>query len=132
MSMLFSKYSEIIFEEVMSVNALHKILALLWEKGIDEKEFCLSIGINKSAVTDWKKGKTASYKKHLPKIADFFSLPLAYFTDDKKPAAPEGERPALTEEERKRGEVHDLIAGIPPDKLDKVIAILHAAIDAVK
>jgi hypothetical protein len=38
--------------------ALHKILDLIWQRKVDEKDFCEAIEINKSAVTDWKKKKT--------------------------------------------------------------------------
>jgi len=59
---------------------LHKILSLLWEKGESEIDFCNALGINKSAVTDWKKGKTKSYRKHLPAIAEHFGVNLDSIT----------------------------------------------------
>lgn len=60
---------------------LAKILDLIWKSGVGEKDFCLSIGINKSAVTDWKKGKTASYKKYIADIAAYFGVDESYFTN---------------------------------------------------
>lgn len=63
------------------MEVLHKILDLMWKTGVSEIDFCTAIGINKSAVTDWKKGKTKSYQKHLQKIADYFNVPIEYFED---------------------------------------------------
>jgi transcriptional regulator with XRE-family HTH domain len=56
-------------------------MSLLWEKNIGEVEFCKTIGINKSAITDWKRGKTKSYEKHIKKIADFFNMPESFFSN---------------------------------------------------
>ena len=60
---------------------LHKIMDLLWTLNIKEQEFCRAIGINKSAVTDWKTGKTKSYKRHLPKIAAYLQTTTSYLTE---------------------------------------------------
>jgi transcriptional regulator with XRE-family HTH domain len=56
-------------------------MSLLWENNIGEVEFCEMIGINKSAVTDWKRGKTKSYEKHIRKISDYFNMPESYFSN---------------------------------------------------
>lgn len=60
------------------MNTLHKILDLMWEKGISEAHLCKAAGINKSAVTDWKKGKTKSYLKHISKIAEVLNVSEDY------------------------------------------------------
>lgn len=102
MSTVFSKYSEYVYlyKKTTSFlvrcqkgrsadlqysemdNMLHKILDLLWKNNINEIDFCNAIGINKSAVTDWKKGKTASYKRHLSAIAEFLNVTTEYLTAD--------------------------------------------------
>jgi repressor LexA len=60
------------------MDTLYKILDLMWKCGISDIDFCNATGINKSAVTDWKKGKTKSYKKYLPQIASFFNVSVDY------------------------------------------------------
>ncbi len=60
------------------MDTLYKILDLLWKSGLSETEFCQKAGINRSAVTDWKKGKTKSYKKHLSKIAEVLDTDVEY------------------------------------------------------
>ena len=79
------------------MDTLHKILQLMWDKGISDMELCRSAGINKSAVTDWKKGKTQSYMKHLPEIAKVLDVTVDYLLDKKeKPTAEnDGEREEL-------------------------------------
>jgi len=59
---------------------LRNILYLLWDNDVTELDFCLAIGINKSAVTDWKNGKTSSYKKYLPEIAGYFKTSVLDLT----------------------------------------------------
>jgi transcriptional regulator with XRE-family HTH domain len=51
------------------MDVLHKILTIAFEKGISDKELCEKIGVYNSAISEWKKGKTQSYMKHLDKIA---------------------------------------------------------------
>lgn len=51
------------------MDLLSKILYLISKNGITELEFTQKVGLNKTAVTEWKRGKTQSFKKHIPKIA---------------------------------------------------------------
>ncbi len=60
------------------MDTLHKILDLMWEKKISDAELCSKAHINKSAVTDWKKGKTKSYMRHLPDIANALDTTVDY------------------------------------------------------
>lgn len=67
------------------MDTLHKIMDLLWKRDMKEKDFCIAVGINKSAVTDWKNGKTKSYLKHISKIAEVLNVSEDYLlgeTDD--------------------------------------------------
>ena len=61
----------------------HKIFDLVWNAGIKEKDFCAAIGINESAMSDWKTGKTKSYRKHLQAIADYFNVSVEYLKDER-------------------------------------------------
>lgn len=57
---------------------LEKILMLLRKSGKSEAEFTKGVGIYSSALSEWKKGKTKSYLKHIPKIAEFFGVSVDY------------------------------------------------------
>jgi len=55
-------------------SVLRNILYLLWENDVLEVQMCTDLNINKSAVTDWKTGKTASYNRYLSEIAGYFGV----------------------------------------------------------
>ena len=56
------------------MTTLDAILYILKEKKLSQKELCESLNLNKTAVTNWKKGNNNSYMKHLPKIAEFLGV----------------------------------------------------------
>ena len=45
------------------MNTLERILSLIEERGIQQQELSDYLGINKQVITDWKSGKSKSYKK---------------------------------------------------------------------
>lgn len=69
-------------------DTVKKILSCMKRRNITDKQLTKDIGINKSAVTDWKTGKTKSYKKHIDKIADYLGVSSDYLlgrSDDPLP-----------------------------------------------
>lgn len=58
-------------------------------------ELCDFIGINNNAYTNWKSGFSFSYKKYLPKIAEFLDVDINYLLYGN---APQSEN--LTQRER--------------------------------
>ena len=73
----------------MTLDTLHKILDAMWKQGLSDIDFCKAVGINKSSVTDWKKGKTKSYMRHIPKIAEVLGVSEEYLLVDVKMPMPE-------------------------------------------
>lgn len=70
------------------MNTIGRILNLIRDKGITEKQFIKEIGLNSSAVSDWKSGQSQSYKKHADKISAYFNVSTDYLlckTDDPTP-----------------------------------------------
>lgn len=57
---------------------LERILKLLAETKTEQKQFASAIGINPTSISDWKKGKTKSYLKHINQIADYFGVTSDY------------------------------------------------------
>lgn len=77
-----------------------RILFLVKEKGKSQKELADYIGVSQQVVTDWKSGKSESYKKYLPKIASFFEISIDELAgNEKKPAI--GDDDELSEDEIK-------------------------------
>lgn len=64
---------------------LNRILALCREKGINQGELADALGIERSNITLWKSGRTASYKKYLSEIADFLGVSVAYLVGEEMP-----------------------------------------------
>ena len=61
------------------MSTLDKILELLKQKGITDQDFIKAIGLNtRNLVTDWKVGKTNSYRKYIPEISEFFHVSADY------------------------------------------------------
>lgn len=57
---------------------LARILELIAGKGITEKQFLKDVGLNITTLSDWKAGKSQSYKKHADIIADYFNVSVDY------------------------------------------------------
>ena len=53
---------------------LQKVLEYLKKDSRKQGEFLDYLGLSSSAVSDWKSGKSSSYLKYLPLIADYFSV----------------------------------------------------------
>lgn len=67
------------------MNTLNKILKELSTTQKTQKELCEFLGIGKQAFSDWKSGKSSSYMKYLPQIADFFGVSVDYLLDKSSP-----------------------------------------------
>ena len=67
------------------MEVLTKILTLLDEKHIQQKELSDYLGLSKNTMTGWKNGNNNSYMKHLPKIAEFFGVSVDYLLGKETP-----------------------------------------------
>lgn len=65
---------------VIDINniVLERIINLINAKGISEKQFLQAIGLNLTAMSDWKKGRNKSYLKHINKISDYLEVSVDY------------------------------------------------------
>ena len=57
---------------------VERILLLLKENHVEQKDLAEHLGISKQAITDWKTGKTKSYQKCIDKIAAFFNVSVDF------------------------------------------------------
>lgn len=60
------------------MSTLDTILELIKQKGITQQAFLRDMGLDKSTISDWKRGSNQSYKKHIEKIADYFGVSIDY------------------------------------------------------
>jgi transcriptional regulator with XRE-family HTH domain len=73
------------------------------EKNISQAVLCAKLGVNKSAFSDWKNGKSKSYIKHLALIATILDVSVDYLlckTEIKKAPveSDKGDRSAMEQE----------------------------------
>lgn len=90
---------------------------LMWKQGISEADLCNAAGINKSAVTDWKKGKTKSYLKHIDKISEVLGVTKQYLLEDNNEKTAPAEQ-SLTD---KQGQVLSLAKNLSDEDMQKLI-----------
>lgn len=84
-----------------------RFIKLCAEKGIKPSPMLESIGIKKTAASNWKKRQTTPTACNLQKIADYFDVSVEYLkgeTDQK-------EKPPIVEDERLK-ELYELTAGL--------------------
>ncbi len=68
---------------------LERIISTAKEKGITQKDICRSCGITETNFTQWKTGRTDTYKKHLKEIADLLGTTVNYLVDGEENEAEE-------------------------------------------
>lgn len=57
---------------------VERIMILLKEKNIEQKDLAEYLGTQRQTITDWKNGKTKSYQKCIDKIAEFFNVSVDF------------------------------------------------------
>lgn len=67
---------------VLDLEILNRIISLLGTR--DQKELTDFLNLKKTAFTDWKSGKSNSYRKYLIEIAEFFNVSLDYLVYGKE------------------------------------------------
>lgn len=61
-----------------------KFEKLLKEKNLSTYRVSKDTGITSSTFADWKSGRSVPKLPKLQKIADYFGVPVSYFTDEKQ------------------------------------------------
>lgn len=83
------------------MNTIERIFALIKSKGITEKQFYEDLEFGKDKLSQWKNGKTESYRKYINQIANYLNTSVSYLlceTDDPTPP----NQKELTPEEREK------------------------------
>lgn len=73
---------------------INRIIDLLRIQGKSQNDLAEYLSIGKQVITDWKSGKSESYKKRLPEISEYLNTTIDYLlgkTDQKeKPTETDG------------------------------------------
>lgn len=80
-------------EEVSLTDITERIFLLLSDAKIEQKVFAKEIGVSPQTITDWKNGKSKSYTKFLPQIAEALNTTTEYllYGNEKQPVTREGD-----------------------------------------
>lgn len=99
---------------------LDKIISLLKKQKRTQKELCNFLGLNQVAFTDWKSGKSESYKKYLPQIAEFFGCSVDFLLENgqKKEAV---RKDSQNDEENIDEEIMRLVEGMTLEQKQRVL-----------
>ena len=92
---------------------------LIKEHGITQQQFLKDVGLNKTALSDWKKGVNASYKKHINKIADYFNVSVDYLLGRENMTFTE------TEAQKKVSKLVEAFESLSEDNQDKVLEYIR-------
>ncbi len=65
-------------EKSPTLDTLTIILGLMKDRNLSQQELCRYLNLKKHAFSDWKSGKSQSYKKYLPQIADYLGVSVDY------------------------------------------------------
>lgn len=99
--------------EVLKLEILERISMLLGSR--NQKELTDFLGLKKSAFTDWKLGKSNSYRKYLIEIANFFEVSIDYLVYGKEQQSKipvEAPKPQLTEDQERLLEMYELLTDL--------------------
>jgi len=58
---------------------LERILYAKNNLNISDAEICEELNIQRNSVSEWKSGKSKTFLKHIPNLANMFDLPIEYF-----------------------------------------------------
>ena len=64
------------------MDTLHKILHALELRGMSDRRLQELIGVSEGAVNDWRRGKSKSYMKRVPQIAEALGVSEEYLLHD--------------------------------------------------
>ena len=102
-----------------------RIFDLVKEHGIEQKEFALMLGVTDKKVSAWKTGRSSTYTKILPQIADALSTTTEYLLNGTKIEKPE----TLSGSGLSEGEelLIQLFRLLPQEEKDAVLRVVQAA-----
>lgn len=110
------------------MDILDRIVLLL--NGQEQQELTNYLNLSSTAFTDWKAGRSKSYKKYLIEIAEFFNVSIDYlvYGEEKNPPADE----ALSIKDAKEQELINIYRAVPETSQREIIAFSKGVLSEVK
>lgn len=104
---------------------LQRILELIGDKHGSAQELTRAINCPKNAITAWKAGRTTSYKRYAPQIADHYGVSLDWLsglTDEKEIKKASPDEPARPNRDR----FQKMAATLSEEKYAVLLKVLEA------
>lgn len=79
------------------MDARDRIFELLDAQKIEQKSFAAKVGVSEVIVTNWRKGRSQSYKSHIVQIAKVLGTTSEYLLTGKTQSSPPQKRDRLPE-----------------------------------
>lgn len=106
-----------------------RIFDLLDSRDIEQQALAEYLGIKRQNITEWKAGRTHSYKKYINQIAEFFGVTTDYLLTGTQP-------PIINENDAIKALVKTYsteellkISALPRDKAQKVVELVQALLE---
>lgn len=117
-SQLFAKF----FMEGFFTMFYEKLQELCKNKGISVSQMCLDLGFAKSSASRWKSGRNAITNKNIKLIADYFGVPVSYFTEEEKEKGPAAG--VSSARDMKIRALSERLSGLSDEQLDALLRVL--------
>lgn len=101
------------------MDTLTKILGIMKEQRVSQQEICQYLNLTKQTFSDWKSGKSESYLKYLPQIAEYLDVSVDYLLGK----TPSPEREDIPEDEKR---LRDLLSQMSEEQLQTALKIISA------
>ena len=92
---------------------------LLQKNNVTAYRVAKETGIAQTTFSDWKKGKSSPKIEKLSKIADYFGVPIEYFTGEEQ-TAPEEREPSENEE------LFRIFSSLPEDQQKSIADLIRS------
>ena len=102
-----------------------RIFELADQKYVEQREFAAALELPPSIISEWRRRKSASFTKRLPKIAEVLGTTVEYLLTGQK-EKPTVQDDGLTQMEQ---ELIGLFRRLTPEQQDFVIGSVRAAAD---
>ena len=101
------------------MDTLTKILETMKEQRVSQQEICQYLNLTKQTFSDWKSGKSESYLKYLPQIAEYLDVSVDYLLGK----TPSPERENIPEDEKR---LRELLSQMSEEQLQTALKIISA------
>ena len=107
------------------MDTLTKILGIMKEQRVSQQEICQYLNLTKQTFSDWKSGKSESYLKYLPQIAEYLDVSVDYLLGK----TPSPERENIPEDEKR---LRELLSQMSEEQLQTALKIISAIAEEKK